>query len=189
MHTDVMAGRVAARRLVILVVVAALFSGGLAASPTGAGLLPAAHAALAPDSQATPAAPKHSGTGKRIVYDKSRQRVWLVRHDAVVAATYLVSGHKYGSLPAVGTYRVRSKSRYSGSLDGSVSMEYMVRFVYGNSRWIGFHSIPRDRAGRLIQSKSQLGTPTSSGCIRQALGDARRLWRFAPVGTKVVVVP
>ena len=84
---------------------------------------------------------------------------------------------------------MKSKSRYSGSLDGSVSMEYMVRFVYGNTRWIGFHSIPRDGSGRLIQSKSQLGTPTSSGCIRQALGDARRLWNFAPVGTKVVVVP
>jgi lipoprotein-anchoring transpeptidase ErfK/SrfK len=68
-------------------------------------------------------------------------------------------------------------------------MEYMVRFVYGNTRWIGFHSIPRDRAGRLSQPLSALGTPTSSGCIRQRLSNAAQLYRFAPVGTRVVVVP
>ena len=147
-----------------------------------------AQAAMAPDSGASPDVPRDSGRGRRIVYDKSRQRVWLVREGNVVVDTYLVSGHKYGTLPGLGTYRVQSKSRYSGSLDGSVSMEYMVRFVYGNTRWIGFHSIPRDSSGRLIQSKSQLGTPTSSGCIRQALRKARRLYRFAPVGTKVVVI-
>lgn len=142
---------------------------------------PAAHAAV-------PAVPKESGYGKRIVYDKSRQRVWLVREDRSIAATYLVSGHLYGTLPAVGKYRVRSKSRYTRSLDGSVTMQYMVRFVYGNTRWIGFHSIPRNGAGNLIQPLSALGTPTSSGCIRQKLSNAERLYRFAPVGTRVVVI-
>lgn len=141
----------------------------------------AAHAAV-------PAVPQESGYGKRIVYDKSRQRVWLVREDRSIAATYLVSGDLHGTLPAVGKYRVRSKSRYSQSLDGSVTMQYMVRFVYGNTRWIGFHSIPRDRAGNLIQPLSALGTPTSSGCIRQQLHNAERLYRFAPIGTRVVVI-
>ena len=136
-----------------------------------------------------PRVPNDSGIGRRIVYDKSRQRVWLVRKDKTVRATYLVSGHRYGTLPAVGRYRVKSMSRYSRSLDGAVSMEYMVRFTYGSTRWIGFHSIPVDGAGNLIQSLSQLGTPTSSGCIRQRRADARELWRFADVGTRVVVIP
>ena len=143
---------------------------------------------LAPASAGAPPVPEDSGRGKRIVYDRSAQRVWLVRADASVVATYLVSGHKYGTLPAVGRYRVKSRSRYSQSLDGSVRMQYMVRFVYGNTRWIGFHSIPVDRAGNLIQPLSKLGTPMSSGCIRQRLADARRLWRHAPVDTRVVVV-
>ena len=173
---------------VVIAVVIALLCVEALAGQRGLSTLPAASATMAQDSQATPAAPKNSGSGKRIVYDKSRQRVWLIGAENIVRRTYLVSGHKYGSLPAVGRYRVKSKSRYSGSLDGSVSMEYMVRFVYGNTRWIGFHSIPRDGSGRLIQSKSQPGTPTSSGCIRQALGDARRLWNFASVGTRVVVI-
>lgn len=142
----------------------------------------------APAHAAPPPVPSASGAGKRIVYDRSAQRVWLVRADKTVKASYLVSGHKYGTLPAVGRYRVKSKSRHSQSLDGAVTMQYMVRFVYGNTRWIGFHSIPRDRAGNLIQPRSLLGTPTSSGCIRQQLDKAEMLYRFAPIGTRVVVV-
>lgn len=143
----------------------------------------------APASAGDPRVPRDSGRGKRVVYDRSAQRVWLVRKDESVHATYLVSGHKYGTLPAVGRYRVKSRSRYTQSLDGSVRMQYMVRFVYGNTRWIGFHSIPVNSAGNLIQPLSKLGTPTSSGCIRQRLSDARLLWRHAPVDTRVVVVP
>lgn len=136
----------------------------------------------------TPRPPAGSGHGKRIVYKESTQRVWLVRADRSVAATYLVSGHRYRTLPRPGTYRVQSKSRHTTSLDGTLTMEYMVRFVYGRTAWIGFHSIPRTRAGRLVQPTSKLGTPTSSGCIRQRVTDAKRLWDFARVGTKVVVV-
>ncbi len=176
--------RRAARSLAVWALVVALLS-PLSPLPQA---VPSAEAALAADAQTTPRVPRHSGWGKRIVYDKSRQRVWLVTGDNVAKSTYLVSGHKSGTLPGVGKYRVKSKSRYSSSLDGSVSMEYMVRFVYGNTRWIGFHSIPRDGSGRLIQRLSQLGTPTSSGCIRQALRNARQLYRFAPVGTRVVVI-
>jgi len=39
-----------------------------------------------------------------------------------------------------------------------------------------------------VQSVSQLGVPQSHGCIRQRRTDAIALWRFAPLGTTVVVV-
>jgi lipoprotein-anchoring transpeptidase ErfK/SrfK len=38
-----------------------------------------------------------------------------------------------------------------------------------------------------VQTRDQLGSPQSHGCIRQWRPDARALWRFAPRGTKVVV--
>jgi lipoprotein-anchoring transpeptidase ErfK/SrfK len=38
-----------------------------------------------------------------------------------------------------------------------------------------------------VQSRRQLGTPQSAGCIRQARPDARAMWRFASEGTTVVV--
>ena len=39
-----------------------------------------------------------------------------------------------------------------------------------------------------MQTRAQLGTPLSHGCIRQKEADAKALWAFAPLGTPVVVV-
>ncbi|MBA2775064.1 MAG: L,D-transpeptidase [Nocardioidaceae bacterium] len=63
----------------------------------------------------------------------------------------------------------------------------MVRFAAGERSAIGFHDIPEHRNGAPAQSRSELGTPLSSGCIRQWVGDAKALWAFASVGTTVVV--
>ena len=131
-----------------------------------------------------PAPPANSGEGRRIVYSNSGQRVWLVEEDGYVTRSYLVSGR--AGMPRAGTYHVFSKSRYTTS--GSVSMEWMVRFAWGTTLAIGFHSIPVDRYGRPIQSESLLGTYQSSGCVRQARRDAAALWDWTPVGTKVVVL-
>ena len=63
----------------------------------------------------------------------------------------------------------------------------MVRFAYGRTLAIGFHSIPRYANGTPLQTEAQLGTYRSSGCVRQADRDALALWNFAPLGTRVVV--
>jgi lipoprotein-anchoring transpeptidase ErfK/SrfK len=130
--------------------------------------------------------PAGSGTGRRIVFDQSDQRVWLVDADSAVERTYLVSGSRFNNLQP-GTYTVQSKSRQAGAFDGSGTMEYFVRFATGFSEPIGFHSVPKDNSGELEQTKAELGTPLSAGCVRQWLPDAIALWDFAPVGTTVVV--
>lgn len=133
------------------------------------------------------ALPPASGEGRRIVFSEAAQRVWLVAADGNVERTYLVSGSKFDNLNP-GTYSVQSKSRFATAFDYSGSMEYFVRFATGYTAPIGFHTVPVDNAGRPEQSKEQLGTPTSAGCVRQWRDDAIALWTFAPVGTKVVVV-
>ncbi|CAN5657062.1 hypothetical protein BH10ACT3_BH10ACT3_08720 [soil metagenome] len=90
--------------------------------------------------------------------------------------------------PDRGTYSVYSKSRYTSAIGGGATMEYMIRFAWGNSAAIGFHSIPVDRRGRPLQSEAELGSPRSHGCVRQANGDAAALWEWAHIGTQVVVV-
>ncbi len=136
---------------------------------------------------AGPPLPRSSGTGRRIVYDISAQRVWLVRAGGDVARSYLVSGSRYDQV-APGTYPVFSTSRHAVSWHGTETMEYMVRFTRGDNANIGFHDIPvRAATGRAVQSLARLGTPLSDGCIRQRERDARALWKFAPVGTPVVV--
>jgi lipoprotein-anchoring transpeptidase ErfK/SrfK len=131
--------------------------------------------------------PWHSGTGRRVVYSISLQRVWAVGGNSRVQRTYLVSGRR--SQPGPGTYRVFSRSQWTSSSVSAESMRYMVRFTHGRRTGapIGFHSIPRDGHGRAAQSLDQLGQPLSHGCVRQGLADARFLWGFAPVGTQVVV--
>jgi lipoprotein-anchoring transpeptidase ErfK/SrfK len=139
------------------------------------------------ESTATPPVPDDSGDGRRIVFDQSDQRVWLVDDDESVVRTYLVSGSLYENLDP-GSYSVYSRSEQATGIDDSGTMQYFVRFTEGdNGVAIGFHDIPIDD-GALVQTAAQLGTPQSHGCIRQERDDAIALWDFAPIGTEVDVV-
>lgn len=140
-----------------------------------------------PEATETPL-PAGSGEGRRVVFSESQQRVWLVEDDGTILRTYLASGSVYDNLDP-GTYEVFSTSRYAVGIDDSGTMEYFVRFTHGDEgAAIGFHTIPVDD-GVPVQTRDQLGTPLSHGCIRQAEADAIALWDFAPVGTTVVVTP
>jgi hypothetical protein len=138
------------------------------------------------ESQANPPVPDDSGDGKRIVFDQSDQRVWLVDDDDAVLRTYLVSGSLHDNLDP-GAYSVYSRSEQAWGVDDSGTMKYFVRFTQGtNGAAIGFHDIPIN-GGQLVQTVDQLGTPQSHGCIRQERDDAIALWDFAPIGTEVDV--
>lgn len=139
------------------------------------------------DSADSTALPSGSGHGRRVVYDISAQRVWLVDGRGHVERTYPVSGPRDESKLDPGTYDVYSRSRDAVSFNHKETMNYMVRFASGDSSPIGFHDVPAFHDGSLVQTRAQLGTPLSAGCVRQWITDARALWRFAPVGTDVVV--
>jgi lipoprotein-anchoring transpeptidase ErfK/SrfK len=156
--------------------------------PSDSNGTPSAHPGQGSDgSPSAPAIPEGSGHGKRVVFDQSDQRVWLADADGGLARTYLVSGSKHDNLEP-GTYEVYSKSRDAISFDERETMNYMVRFAHGEHAPIGFHDIPQLPDGTLVETREQLGTPLSAGCIRQWPPDAKALWNFAPVGTTVVVV-
>ena len=172
-------------------------SGGGGQASSGAGQQSGGHPAIKlaegetgpEDNTDSKQLPSDSGTGRRIVFDMDTQRVWLVGQrggEDAVRRTYLVSGSVTDNLQP-GTYEVYSKSPHAVGIDDSGTMRYMVRFAHGANAAIGFHDIPVLN-GDLVQGRDDLGTPQSHGCIRQWRPDARALWRFAPVGTKVVVV-
>lgn len=131
------------------------------------------------------ALPQGSGEGRRVVFSMAEQRVWLVDKSDHVLSSYLVSGSLTDNLRP-GRYAVYSRSRWAVGVDDSGVMQYFVRFAHGQNAAIGFHSIPT-HLGKPLQSKAELGTPQSHGCIRQAMPDAQRMWRFAQTGTRVVV--
>jgi len=137
-------------------------------------------------SPGVPPPPADSGSGRRIVYSNSQQRVWLIEADGWITRTYLVSG-KYRT-PNEGTYRVYSKSRKAYAGHDGITMNDMVRFARGSEGLaIGFHGIPRDAGGRPLQADHELGGFRSAGCVRQSDADAAFLYDWAPEGTVVVV--
>lgn len=136
--------------------------------------------------------PANSGTGRRIVYSKSLQKVWVTNSNGSLIKEHRISGRLKWCDPLPGEYRVFSRSRYTFALSNpSIIWGYMVRFTKGcEGGNIGFHEIPtNENTGRKVQSLSQLGTPLSGGCVRQAESDAVWIWNWAYVGTKVVVLP
>ncbi len=134
-----------------------------------------------------PPLPPNSGTGRRIVYDDSAQRVWVVEATEIVRDSYLVSGRK--GVPAPGHYNVFSKSERAWAGHDGITMNHMVRFAHGRNLAIGFHSIPRYSNGTPMQTQAQLGTHQSAGCVRQADHQAKALFAWARIGDSVVVVP
>ncbi|MGN6332360.1 MAG: L,D-transpeptidase [Motilibacteraceae bacterium] len=157
-------------------------------SPTRTASTTARPVSTTPRTAAATALPARSGTGKRIVVSKRHQRVWLVDASGTVRRSYLVSGMT--SQPDPGTYRVFVRQAATSSAVDDSTMKWFVGFTRGKYQGatIGFHDIPRTPDGKLEQTKAQLGTPTSAGCFRQWEDDAKALWAFAPIGTRVVVV-
>jgi lipoprotein-anchoring transpeptidase ErfK/SrfK len=137
------------------------------------------------------ALPLNSGTGRRVVYSKSAQRVWTVEADGAVSKTHLVSGRRTWNQPLPGQYSVFSRSAFTCNIKNpALCWRYMVRFTKGpDGDNIGFHEIPTNNdTGTRVQSDSQLGTPLSGGCIRQSTPDALYIWNWAYIGSKVVVL-
>lgn len=136
-----------------------------------------------PDDQVLPP----SGTGRRVVYSIGHQRVWLVSSDGRVVRSYRVSGAREEYVEP-GTFHVYSASEKAVAWDHESTMRWMVRFAKGPQTSIGFHEIPvEDETHERAQEPDELGAPLSDGCIRQDTADARAMFAFAPVGTRVVV--
>ena len=145
---------------------------------------------LAPPFPNPEGLPADSGEGRRVVYSKSLQRVWTVEADGIVSKTHAVSGRLEWNQPKVGTNSVYSRSTHTCAVHNpTICWRFMIRFATGAQGGnIGLHEIPI-QYGRPIQTDAQLGQALSGGCVRQATADAIYMWDWAPLGTKVVVLP
>lgn len=124
---------------------------------------------------------------RHVIYDRGGQWVWLIDTDGSVVDNYPVSGHPES--PEPGRYAVTSKSADAISYNWLVTMHHMVRFTTdADDEWIGFHSIPRGWKDEPVQTEAELGEALSLGCIRQRDDKAERLYRWARIGTPVVVL-
>ncbi len=132
-------------------------------------------------SATTPAVlpPPRSGTGKRVVYSLSKQRVWLVDQRNRVVRYYAVSGPRR-SLP-VGAYKVYERASTLADDPDGPQAQYVVRFAYGrDGKPLAFETVPG------VDPLATGGQPSRD--VRQRAADAHALWAFAPVGTRIIVI-
>ena len=143
------------------------------------------------DPPPTPPPYPDVGSGKRIIYSNSEQRLWMIDENDQLVDTYLVTGRQ--GIPYNGTYAVWSKSVNAWAPYGGITMKHMVRFVrpgtWGNRWSYGFHSIPRYPNGQPMQTAAELGAFGSGGCIRQPDYKAAILFDWAEMGTVVHAIP
>jgi hypothetical protein len=151
--------------------------------PTGHTLSP-----VASTGANAPALPENSGSGRRLVYSRTGQRVWAVADDGTILRSWLVSGSKYNN-EQPGAHKVYSKSPQSTAWNGKAILPMMVRYQKTSIGAIGFHGIPIHRSdGTVYQTDAELGTRLSGGCQRQNNLDAKFVWDWATIGTTVFVV-
>ena len=135
-----------------------------------------------------PPLPPNSGTGRRLVFERSGQRVWAVDENETVLRSWLVSGSKYNN-ETPGTHKVYSRSEVSTAWNGKAYLYKMVRWLKTDIGAIGFHALPiRVSDKSVYQTEEELGIRLSGGCQRQANLDADFTWEFAQLNTVVVVL-
>ncbi len=133
-----------------------------------------------------------SGSGRRVVLSQRQNYLWLVAASGrVVAQGPVVDNPR---VLRAGSYRAGSKCgrpakvRDNSDASGRLRLHDFTRFAPCG---IGFHQIPQYKTnGAQIHPDFLLGTnyKESHGCIRVSRSMSDQIWRFATIGTKVVVL-
>jgi lipoprotein-anchoring transpeptidase ErfK/SrfK len=129
---------------------------------------PMTSAALA---KASPPRPHANGPSRRIEVYREKGVTLLIRHDRTVRAIHVSSGSPGNETPA-GRFEVFRKELRSWSVPFQTWLPYASYFNNG----IAFHEYP-----------DVPPYPASHGCVRVPSPEAKGVYRFAKLGTKVVV--
>ncbi|NTW22064.1 L,D-transpeptidase [Candidatus Falkowbacteria bacterium] len=82
-----------------------------------------------------------------------------------------------------GTFKIANKNRRAWSKSYGLWMPYWMGISGGR---VGFHELPEWPNG-YKEGANHLGKPVSHGCIRLGVGPAEKLYKWAEVGTAVII--
>ena len=132
-----------------------------------------------PTVKAPTAVPDDSGTGRRIVYSLSLNRVWLIDASDSPRRTFTVWPGTVD--PDPGTYTVGTRSEPVTTGSDGVRIEHIVYFAAKSGVNIAFsHAVDG--------SSPPPASGARTGGIRTQRDDGTALWEFATTGTTVTVV-
>lgn len=124
-----------------------------------------------------------------IEVDISQQKLYTFLHGKLLK-TYRVSTGKDYPTP-VGSFEILNKTGLGFSNIYNVWMPWWMGFSYSKKlhAYFGIHELPYYYAqGNKIQRPANfIGTPNTGGCVALGVGEAREVYQFADIGTKVVI--
>jgi LysM repeat protein len=123
--------------------------------------------------------------GKRIIINLTQQRLYAYEGTSPVLETPVTTGRP-GSETLAGTFAVQSKLETAYSSYYRVQMPYWLGIYWAGALENGIHTMPRREDGTTGWDDN-LGTPSTPGCVILGYDSAARLYRWAEVGTPVVI--
>lgn len=147
----------------------------------------------APDDLSPWIAPKidpKSTDGKVIYISLSKQRMWAYDGDRLVYEFLVSTGLPTEEFPnrdtKPGVFRIKTKMSLARSRLWNLDMPYWMGIYDAGNVENGIHAMP-SRNGRLVSWR--VGARGSFGCVVLTLADGAKLYRWAPLGTLVVIRP
>lgn len=130
--------------------------------------------------------PNNSGNGvrikKEIVVNLKKQELTYFSDGAKVA-TFKVSTGKAKTPTPAGGFKIINKHKRAWSKKYGLWMPYWMGIKDGS---YGLHELPEWPNG-YKEGANHIGIPVSHGCIRLGVGNAKRLYDWADVGTIVTI--
>ncbi len=124
-----------------------------------------------------------------IEVDISQQKLYTFLHGKMLK-TYRVSTGKDYPTP-VGSFEILNKTGLGFSNIYNVWMPWWMGFNYSKElhAYFGIHELPYVlKDGNKIQRpRDFIGVPNTGGCVALGVGEAREVYQFANIGTKVVI--
>jgi len=124
-----------------------------------------------------------------IEIDISQQRMYTFKNGVLVKSYRISSGKDYPT--PTGTFEILNKTGLGFSTIYNVWMPYWMGFNYSKElhAYFGIHELPfYYSAGNKIQRpRDFIGVPNTGGCVALDIGDAKEVYQFADIGTKVVI--
>ena len=124
-------------------------------------------------------------TGKTILVDISDQQVYAYEGGKLIFSFVASTGRR--NLTRIGHYRILDKIPNAYSDPWGFWMPYWMGIYYaGYNLENGFHSLPVLSNGVKLWG-SKIGSPITYGCVVLMPNDMKKLYRWAGIGTAVVI--
>jgi len=123
--------------------------------------------------------------GKAVFVSIRHQRMYVYNNGRLVYR-WAVSTGLPGRNTARGDFRIQSKYAEAWSTAWQLRMPYWLGIYDVGTYENGIHALPINRRGQKLWG-GLLGSPASFGCVILSTENAATLYRWAPVGTPVII--